>query len=211
MSRPSRIVKRLLLPALLALALIAVQVVLAAPPQPSFTVVGPNFTTTCGLYTFTSTTTDADAGEPLTIDWDIAGTPRSGSSVTETFATPGQRTINMTATDTDAGDGTVDVVAATPQTVTVGNGGIPNAAFSAGPNPAQPGETITFNAAASTAQGRGSIAKYEWDLDGVAGYELDTGAVASATTSYAGTGVHNVSLRVTDNCGGTDTTPAASS
>ena len=153
MRRPSRIVKRLLLPALLALALIAVQVVLAAPPQPSFTVVGPNFTTTCGLYTFTSTTTDADAGEPPPIDWDIAGTPRSGSSVTETFATPGQRTINMTATDTDAGDGTVDVVAATPQTVTVGNGGIPNAAFSAGPNPAQPGETITFNAAASTAQG----------------------------------------------------------
>ena len=86
--RPSRIVKRLLLPALLALALIAVQVVLAAPPQPSFTIVGPNFTTTCGLYTFTSTTTDPDAGEPLTIDWDIAGTPRTGSSVTENSRPP---------------------------------------------------------------------------------------------------------------------------
>jgi PKD repeat protein len=209
MSRPSRIVKRLLLPALLALALIAVQVVLAAPPQPSFTIVGPNFTTTCGVYTFTSTSTDPDAGEPLTIDWDIAGTAKSGSPVTETFATPGSRTINMTATDTDAGDGTVDAVAAAPQTVTVGNGGIPNGAFSAGPNPAQPGETVTFNAAASTAQGGGSIAKYEWDLDGVAGYEVDTGAVASATTSYATTGVHNVSLRVTDNCGGQDTTPGS--
>jgi large repetitive protein len=209
MSRPSRIIKRLLLPALLALALIAVQVVLAAPPQPSFTIVGPNFTTTCGLYTFTSTTTDPDAGEPLTIDWDIAGTAASGSSVTETFATPGPRTINMTATDTDAGDGTVDAIPATPQTVTVGNGGIPNAAFSPSPNPAQPGETVTFNAAASTAQGGGSIAKYEWDLDGVAGYELDTGAVASATTSYAATGVHNVSLKVTDNCGGQDTTPGS--
>jgi large repetitive protein len=209
MSRPSRIVKRLLLPALLVVALIAVQVVLAAPPQPSFTVIGPNFTTTCGLYTFTSTTTDPDAGEPLTIDWDIAGTAASGSSVTETFATPGPRTINMTATDTDAGDGTVDAIPATPQTVTVGNGGIPNAAFSPSPNPAQPGETVTFNAAASTAQGGGSIAKYEWDLDGVAGYELDTGAVASATTSYAATGVHNVSLKVTDNCGGEDTTPGS--
>jgi PKD repeat protein len=209
MSRPSRIIKRLLLPALLALALIAVQVVLAAPPQPSFTIVGPNFTTTCGLYTFTSTTTDPDAGEPLTIDWDIAGTAASGSSVTETFATPGPRTINMTATDTDAGDGTVDAIPATPQTVTVGNGGIPNAAFSPSPNPAQPGETVTFSAGASTAQGGGSIAKYEWDLDGVAGYELDTGAVASATTSYAATGVHNVSLKVTDNCGGQDTTPGS--
>ena len=209
MSRPSRIVKRLLLPALLALALIAVQVVLAAPPQPSFTIVGPNFTLTCGVYTFTSTTTDPDVDEPLTIDWDIAGTPKSGSSVTETFATPGPRTITMTATDTDAGDGTVDAIPATPQTVTVGNGGNPNGAFSAGPNPAQPGETVTFNAAASTAQGGGSIAKYEWDLDGVAGYELDTGAVASATTSYAATGVHNVSLKVTDNCGGQDTTPGS--
>jgi PKD repeat protein len=208
MSRPSRIVKRLLLPALLALALIVVQVVLAAPPQPSFTAVGPNFTTTCGLYTFTSTSTDPD-NDIATVDWDIAGTAKTGSSVTETFATPGARTINMTVTDTDAADGTVDTVAAAPQTITVGNGGNPNAAFSPAPNPAQPGQTITFNAAASSAQGGGSIAKYEWDLDGVAGYELDTGAVASATTSYAATGVHNVSLRVTDNCGGTDTTPGS--
>jgi hypothetical protein len=208
MTRPSRIAKRLLLPVLLVAALVGVQVVLAAPPQPSFTIVGPNFTTTCGLYTFTSTSTDPD-DDIATIDWDIAGTAMSGSSVTETFATPGLRTINMTATDTDAGDGTVDPVPATPQTVNVGNGGNPNGAFSAGPNPAQPGETVTFNAAASTAQGGGSIAKYEWDLDGVAGYELDTGAVASATTSYAATGVHNVSLKVTDNCGGSDTTPGS--
>jgi large repetitive protein len=207
--KPSRIVKRLIAPALLAATLVGVQVVLAAPPQPSFTVVGPNFTTTCGLYTFVSQSTDPDIDDPLTINWDIAGTAKSGSSVTETFATPGQRTINMTATDTDVVDGTVDTVAAAPQTVTVGNGGNPNAAFSADPNPAQPGGIVTFNAGASTAQGGGSIAKYEWDLDGVAGYELDTEAVASATTSFATTGVHNVSLRVTDNCGGQDTTPGS--
>ena len=206
MSRPSRIAKRLLLPALLALALIAVQVVVAAPPQPSFTIVGPNFTTTCGLYTFTSTTTDPDVDEPLTIDWDIAGTAKTGSPVTETFATPGTRTINMTATDTDAGDGTVDAVPAAPQTVTVGNGGNPHAAFSPSANPVEPNTSVTFNSS-STALGGGSIAKYEWDLDGNGIYETDTGATPSATQAagYATSGFHAVNLRVTDNCGLTDT------
>ena len=88
--KPSRLAKRLIAPALLAATLVGVQVVLAAPPLPAFTVVGPNFTTTCGLYTFVSQSTDPDVDDPLTIDWDIAGTAKSGSSVTETFATPGR-------------------------------------------------------------------------------------------------------------------------
>jgi large repetitive protein len=179
MSRPSRIVKRLLLPALLALALIAVQVVVAAPPQPSFRIDGPNASTTCGLYTFTSTSTDPD-DDIATVDWDIAGTAMTGSSVTETFATPGPRTINMTVTDTDAADGTVDPVQATPQTVTVGNGGNPHAAFSPSANPVEPNTSVTFNSS-STALGSGSITKYEWDLDGNGTYETDTGATPSAT------------------------------
>jgi PKD repeat protein len=205
MSQPSRILKRLLLPALLALALIAVQVVVAAPPQPSFTVVGPNATTTCGLYTFTSTSTDPD-NDIATVDWDIAGTLKTGSSVTETFATPGARTINMTVTDTDAADGTVDSVAATPQTVTVGNGGNPHAAFSPTPNPVEPNTSVTFNSS-STALGNGSITRYEWDLDGDGSYETDTGATPSATRAagYATSGFHAVNLRVTDNCGLPDT------
>jgi PKD repeat protein len=209
MTQPSSIAKRLLLIALIAATFVVVQVVLAAPPQPSFNVVGPNFTTTCGLYTFTSTSTDPD-DDIAQIDWDIAGTAMSGSSVSATFATPGQRTINMSATDTDAADGTVDTVPASPQTVSVGNPGPPNAAMaSPTPNPAQPGAQVTFNGAASTATGSGSIVRYEWDLDGTAGYELDTGGTAQAQAQYATAGVHNVSLRVTDNCGQTDTVPGS--
>ena len=208
MIRPSGIAKRLLLIALIATTFVVVQVVLAAPPIPSFNVVGPNFTTTCGLYTFTSTSTDGD-DDIAQVDWDIAGTALSGSSVSATFATPGARTINMSVTDTDLVDGSVDTVPATPQTVTVGNPGAPNAAITPTPNPAQPAEQVTFNGAASSATGSGSIVKYEWDLDGAAGYELDTGATAQAQAQYATTGVHNVSLRVTDNCGQTDTVPGS--
>ena len=206
MTQPSRIAKRLLLPALLALALIAVQVVLAAPPQPSFTIVGPNFTTTCGLYTFTSTSTDPD-DDIDTIDLGHRGHAQTGSSVTETFANPGTRTINMTATDTDAGDGTVDPVAATPQTVNVGNGGNPNAAFSAEP---QPGPAERRPSRSTPRLGRAGRRLDRQVRVGPRrqrhGYELDTGAVASATgRATPTTGVHTVSLRVTDNCGGTDT------
>jgi PKD repeat protein len=203
--KPLRIAKRLIAPALLAATLVGVQVVLAAPPQPSFTIVGPNFTTTCGLYTFVSQSTDPDTDDPLTINWDIAGTAKSGSSVTETFATPGPRTINMTATDTDVVDGTVDTVAAAQQTVTVGNGGLPNAAYTPNNNSPQPGEAVTFNAGTSTVPGGGSIAKYQWDLDGGTDYETDTGATATVQQAFATTGFHGVNLKVTDNCGQTDT------
>src|SRR4029450_12437497 len=106
MTRPSRIAKRLLLFALIAATFVVVQVVLAAAPIASFDVVGPNNTTTCGLYTFTSTSTDGD-NDIAQVDWNIAGTAMSGSSVSATFATPGARTINMSVTDTDAADGPV--------------------------------------------------------------------------------------------------------
>jgi PKD repeat protein len=204
--KPSRIAKRLIAPALLAATLVGVQVVLAAPPQPSFTVVGPNFTTTCGLYTFVSQSTDPD-NDIQTVTWDLAGTAATGSSVNATFATPGARTINMSVTDGSDGDGDLgpETVAAAPQTVTVGNGGPPNAAYSANNNSPQPNETVTFNAGTSSVPGGGSIAKYQWDLDGGTDYETDTGATATVQQAFATTGFHGVNLKVTDNCGQTDT------
>lgn len=205
MTRPSRLLKRLIVPALLVAALIGVQVVVAAPPQPGFTAVGPNFTTTCGVWQFDSTATDPDGDIDL-ITWDLAGTPATGNSVQATFASPGPRTINMSARDTDAVDGAVDTIDATPQTVQVGNGGPPTAAFTATPQTAEPNQTITFNAGSSSAQGGGSIARYEWDLNGDNTFETDTGATPTATQAYATTGFHAVNLRVTDNCNVPDTT-----
>ena len=81
----------------------------------------------------------------------------------------------------------------------------PEASFTASPNPAPTGGVISLNAAASK-DPDGTIAKYEWDLDGNGSYETNTGATAAATGSYATPGVHTIGLRVTDNGGATATT-----
>jgi PKD repeat protein len=80
----------------------------------------------------------------------------------------------------------------------------PNAAFTISPNPAQTGQTVTFNGAGSSDPG-GSISKYEWDLDGNGSYETDTGTTSSASRSYATVQSITVALRVTDNLGATST------
>ena len=50
-----------------------------------------------------------------------------------------------------------------------------------------PGQTVSFNASASS-DPDGTIAKYEWDLDGNGSYETDTGTTPTATSSYATAG-----------------------
>jgi PKD repeat protein len=77
----------------------------------------------------------------------------------------------------------------------------PSAAFTISPNPAQTGETVTFNGAGSSDDG--TISKYEWDLDGNGSFETDTGATSSTTKSYATAQSISVKLRVTDNLGAT--------
>jgi PKD repeat protein len=84
-----------------------------------------------------------------------------------------------------------------------GNQQSPTAAFTASPDPAQTGQTVTFNGSASS-DPDGTIAKYEWDLDGNGTYETDTGTTSSATRSYSAGGSVDVKLRVTDNDGRTD-------
>ena len=61
----------------------------------------------------------------------------------------------------------------------------PNASFTVSPNPAQIGATVTFNASASNdPDPGGTIVKYEWDLDGLPGYEVDGGGSPTTTQSY---------------------------
>ena len=62
------------------------------------------------------------------------------------------------------------------------------------PNPAETGQTVTFDASASS-DPDGTIAKYEWDLDGNGTYETDTGTTPTATKTYATAG------RSTSACG----------
>ena len=61
--------------------------------------------------------------------------------------------------------------------------GGPAAALSGVHEPARTGETVTFDASGSR-DADGSIAKYEWDLDGDGTYERDTGTDPVTQTSY---------------------------
>jgi len=82
-----------------------------------------------------------------------------------------------------------------------------HAALSA--DPAQPltGQTVEFDAAASTPQPLGSIARYQWDLDGNGSYETDTGTSPHASHVYVSAGPVSVGLRVTGSMGdATDST-----
>jgi uncharacterized delta-60 repeat protein len=70
--------------------------------------------------------------------------------------------------------------------------------------PLRPGQSVTFDAAAS-ADPDGTIATYQWDLNGDGQFD-QTGA--KVTTSYATAGSHTALLKVTDDSGLAGTTGA---
>ena len=74
---------------------------------------------------------------------------------------------------TDNG-GATDV---TVRTLTVIGNLPPTASFTAAPNPAIVGQTVTFNGSGSS-DSDGTITKYEWDLDGNGTYETNSGTNA---------------------------------
>ena len=80
----------------------------------------------------------------------------------------------------------------------------PNGGFTISQNPAKTNTSITFDASASH-DPDGTIAKYEWDLDGNGSYETNTGSKATVAHTYSAEGEYTVGLRVTDNGGATGT------
>jgi len=88
---------------------------------------------------------------------------------------------------------------------TIGGGEPPLASFTASPNPVQTAEVVNLDGSASS-DPDGSIAKYEWDLDGNGSYETETGTEPVVTKSYASAGSYDVRLRVTDSSGNRSTT-----
>jgi PKD repeat protein len=167
---------------------------------------------------FTATPTSVPSGSTATFDasassdpngtiakyeWDLDGNGTyetdTGSTPTVTKSWPSSRSVDVRLRVTDNGGAT----ASTVRTVTVTNRA-PTASFTATPNPATVGGTVSFDASGSS-DPDGTIAKYEWDLDGNGTYETDTGTTATTTHSYAsGTSV-DVKVRVTDNEGATAT------
>jgi DNA-binding beta-propeller fold protein YncE len=152
-----------------------------------------------GSVTFNSAGSVALWGETITsFDWDLDGSGRYATPGTatrsETFSSVGTKTIGVrihAPTGTSDATQTVTVV---PDTVT------PN--LSASSASVLLGDEVRFTAAGSTALS-GSIAGYEWDLDGNGSFETAGGAAISHTFSAVGN--HSVTVRVTSRGGSTAT------
>jgi YD repeat-containing protein len=150
-----------------------------------------------------SGSTDPD-GSIVRYQWDLDGNGTfetdtgTNSSTSASYATPGDRSISVRVMDNRGG---TDITA---KTLFVGND-VPTASFTATPNPAVVGQTITFNGSGSS-DSDGSITKYEWDLDGNGTFETNTGTTPTTSRIYANAATVNIGLRVTDDDGATGTT-----
>lgn len=132
-------------------------------------------------------------------DWDLDGDgtyERSGIQASTSYGTVGTRTVRLRVVDTHG----VSTVAT--QQVRVHRA--PTAVIVTQPPSPITGQPVTFDG--SNSSDDGTIARYEWDLDGNGTFETDTAAVPTATTTFATAGPARVGLRVTDGDGATDAT-----
>lgn len=150
---------------------------------------------TCDVNTcsFTATASDPD-GTVATYAWDFGdGTTGTGKTATHSYAAAGTYTVTLTVTDDQGATGstTAQVTSAEPPA-----NQNPTASF-----------TVTKSFMKATVDGSassdpdGTVASYAWNFgDGTTA----TGATASHT--YATEGTFTITLKVTDNQGGTATT-----
>jgi PKD repeat protein len=156
----------------------------------------------------TTVTFDASAskdpdGQIAKYEWDLDGNgsyETTSMQPTTTRKYTSDATIDVRLRVTDQG-GASDV---TVRTLNVIGNQFPVASFTATPNPVIQGLPASFNASASS-DPDGTIAKYEWDLDGNGSYETNTGKTATTSHTYSTPGTVPVGLRVTDNGGKTAT------
>ncbi len=176
------------------------------PPVPSFTV-SPSPVDSGQSVSFDASASSDPDGTIAKYEWDLDGNgtyeTNTGATATtsKSYATPGTFTLGLRTTDSDG-------VTATTTRPLVVNNRPPTASFTISANPASPNKAVTFNGSGSS-DPDGTIAKYEWDLDGNGTYETNTGATATTSKSYATQGTVTVGLRVTDSNGATATTSKA--
>ena len=161
----------------------------AQPPVAAFTPT-PSRTTPGVNVTFdASASTDPD-GTIVSYAWDFGdGQNGTGVVVDHAYGAPGTYVATLTVVDNETLSDTAraSVLVEPP----------PSALFSISPSPADPGEVVTFDAAASN--GSGTIVRYDWAFgDGAFG----SGGVA--THAYAAPGTYAVTLVVEDNASRTD-------
>ena len=157
----------------------------------------PNPVPTGSAVTFTSSSTDAD-GTLASQSWDLNGDgtfgDATGGTASRSFAKAGSYTVGLKVTDDNGGSATV------VHTVTATNRA-PVAAFSISPNPTSPRQNVKFTSTASDPDG--TIASQAWDLDDDGQFDDATGGTASR--SFAKVGTYKISLKVTDDNGGSAT------
>jgi|GEM_PF-852218 len=171
-------------------------------PTASFTATPNPVTSGQSVTLNASGSTDPD-GTIAKYEWDYDGNgtydaSTTIASTTKVFATAGNFNVGLRVTDNNGGTAT------TSKALTVSNRA-PTASFTATPNPVPTGTAVALNGSGST-DPDGTIAKYEWDLDGNGTYETDTGATATTSKTFSAVGNATVGLRVTDNLGATATT-----
>jgi PKD repeat protein len=179
------------------------QIRVNAPPSPAFDhspqspAVGQSV-----AFDATDTTDDAalaDSGFSWDLDGDGDFGDATGRQVSQTYLTPGSRTVRLRVTDAQGTSATTSD-AVSVAALNVG----PSASFTFLPAVPLVGQTVSFDASGSTDDGPLLQTSYTWDLDGDGQYDDATGEQPS--TAYATAGAKSVGLKVTDALGLISTT-----
>lgn len=129
--------------------------------------------------------------------WGDGDTTNSSSPVVQhTYSQSGPMLLSLTVRDDLGQSSTTNVV------ITVVSG--LTAAFSIAPASPTAGQTVTFNASASSSSVASTISDYAWDFDGDGSYDTN-GSSPIVTTSYS-SGTYRPTLKITDSRGVTQTT-----
>src|SRR5207249_3808447 len=119
-------------------------------------------------------------------------------TTSRSYGTPGPVTVGLRVTDDRGANST------TTRLVTVQNRP-PAASFTASPSSPLSGQTVSFDASASS-DPAGSVTKYRWARDGNGSYATHCRTTPTTSRSYGTPGPVTVGLRVTDDRGANSTT-----
>ena len=142
--------------------------------------------------------TSSDADGITKYEWDLDGDgtfEKTGAQQTTTFTTLGAHAVKLRVTD---GLGATSIA-----TSSVRVHRAPTALLVTRPVAPTINQAVTLDASRSSDDG--SIAKYEWDLNGDTTFETTTTG-PTTTTVFTNPGAKRIGLRVTDNDGATDQT-----
>jgi PKD repeat protein len=140
------------------------------------------------------------SGGIATYEWDFDGNGtvdqvRNQPTTTTTYPSLGTFNVRLVVKDSDEGK------ASAPVTLPVAvQNAVPLAQMSFSPAAPVTGQPVTFSASATDQDG--SVANYQWDLDGDGVFEANTGTTPSATRTYLTARSFTVFVKASDNDGG---------